>query len=244
MGRVGEEYYISAASFVRNLFSSQKDARPKFFVLFLCKSSISILPIIVFILLTAPFHINQYKKTSSIVLSNYGGCNLSEVFTVSSEMTLDRGKLNSEVYTAECARRKDEIIKGVIDDPKILLLKGNLISRINQIFYPRLAWHGNGQFIASIRNNLQDFFYLGVIIIYALFAFFVFVNLVRLNFLAILAVSFTGYYTLIMLYAHGGAEQIRMTFPLLMFMLYYISIARGVVAQGNRMKDSPQEALE
>ena len=125
-----------------------------------------LIPLLTFFILVTPFHIVQYKNTSSIVLSNYGGCNLSEVFNVETPFDLDRGKLNSSIYTEECNRRKNIIFNELTDNPNALLLGGRLESKLKHVLFPPLAWYGSTTFTSDLAPYFQDFFHTGIFFIY------------------------------------------------------------------------------
>lgn len=188
-----------------------------------------IVPLIVFFILVVPFHVMQYNHTKSVILSNYGGCNLEEVFHEKSLIKFDRSLLNSKIYTNECNRVKSIIIKKIIKEPSVLLLKGQLINKIAHIFYPPLSYHGNSQFTKKIRGYLKPIFYIGISIIYLSFLFQIICKFMKLDYLSWIVCSYLIFYILINIYTHNGLEQIRMSLPIILIILYYISTNKSVL---------------
>lgn len=195
-----------------------------------------LIPLGVFLVLSSPFHILQYKNTNSLILSNWGGCNLSEVFSEPSQIPFDRALINTETYTNECNRMKDNILKKISANPSMLLLDGKILSKFKHIFYPPLSYHGNSKFTTEIRAYFVEFFYLGITVIYLLFIYLVAINLTRKDITTFIVVFYLIFYILINTYTHGGSEQIRMSYPIIVIMLYYVSQSKGVSI--NRIRET------
>ena len=134
----------------------------------------AIVPIYVFILLVAPFHINQLVKFNTFELSTYGGNNLVEALD-SNFLAADNCyayELLRQLDTyeaAECAAiNKHKVLSAIKSNPSMLSQTFNL-PRLKKVLFPNLVWHATGLDPADRSQKIILFvFHVWLVIIYAL----------------------------------------------------------------------------
>jgi len=109
----------------------------------------AIVPIFVFVLLVAPFHINQLVKFNTFELSTYGGNNLIEALD-SNFLAADNcyayelAKQLDTYEAAECAAiNKQKVFAALKNDPGLIFQTLNL-KRLEKVMFPNLVWHATG----------------------------------------------------------------------------------------------------
>lgn len=188
-----------------------------FFYLLLKIKIKALIPLYVFVVLSAPFHITQLIKFNTFELSTYGGNNLVEAFNGSYAYAEDCYWLEAEkkldtLEAAECAAaNKKFILNSYLQNPKLLNKTINL-ERLKKVIFPELVWHATGLNPKDpLQINIKLAFHAGLLITY-------FLSLLALTKKAelpykILLFSIACYVVLITLLANWLSEVLRVMLP-------------------------------
>ena len=96
----------------------------------------AIIAFIISTLIAAPYHINQTLQTGSPVLSNWGGCNLAEVFVLPKDKNVLPPASNQKISSEICKEKSKIIISNLKLKPLNSLLQAIKINRLRQIVFP------------------------------------------------------------------------------------------------------------
>jgi len=177
------------------------------------------LPIYIFILLAAPFHINQMAKFNTFELSTYGGNNLIEALD-SNFLAADNcyayelAKQLDTYEAAECAAiNKRKVLEALKNDPSMIFQTFNF-GRLKKVLFPNLVWHATGLNPEDRSQKIiQMGFYVGLIVVYALGLMAIFKRVgSRINALLLLIAFYIISITLI---ANRLSEVLRVSLPAL-----------------------------
>ena len=176
-----------------------------------------IVPLYIFILLVAPFHINQLVRYDTFELSTYGGNNLVEALggkLLAGEdcYQYEATKQLDSLSASQCAAvNKRYIIQRYIEEPSLLFHTINF-ERLGKVLFPHLVWHANGlESNTIVQRTIQVIFNGLLLIVYitALLSFFQKKNRTYKILLFIIAL----YIVFINLIASRLSETIRIILP-------------------------------
>lgn len=179
----------------------------------------SLIPLYVFIVLIAPFHITQLVKFNTFELSTYGGNNLVEAFNGSYPYGEDCYRFESEkkldtLEASECAvANKKFILNSYLRNPALLNKTINF-ERLKKVLFPELVWHATGLNPKEpLQITIKRIFYAGLIVIY----FLSFISLTMKTELAykVLLFLIVCYIVIITLLANWLSEVLRVMIPAL-----------------------------
>ena len=188
-----------------------------FFYLFFRIKVRALVPLYIFIVLIAPFHITQLVKFNTFELSTYGGNNLVEAFNGNYAYGEDcymfevEKKLDT-LEAAECAAaNKKFILNSYINNPKLLNKTINL-ERLEKVIFPELVWHATGLNPRDpLQINIKLVFFAGLLVTYFL-SLLALTKKVELPY-KLLLLSIACYIVLITLLANWLSEVLRVMLP-------------------------------
>ncbi len=178
-----------------------------------------IVSVTIFVILVAPFHINQYVKFNTFELSTYGGNNLVEAFQgvipfATDCYYLEMSKKLGTRAGAVCAQENKDKILGEIKKHPQLLLGVFTLDRAKKIFFPELVWHATGLDPNSASEiKIRRGFHLYLILVYLLAIFCCIKKSERLY--KLLLITIYAYIIGITFVANRLSETIRVVMPAL-----------------------------
>ena len=168
------------------------------------------------------FHYHQYLETGSVILSNFGGCNVGEVFRVGSNIDFSRS-LNLSYVSAECQRQLSVVSNLVLNNPNTLFLDGQVFYKAINVWFPDIAFHGNRGWALENRFWAGPIFSRFSPLLYVLFLIVLISAPENRKFVPTVFSLFLFTYTILNVYSHNGTESVRMLLPVAVAKVYLIS---------------------